>query len=207
MGRSQGIRRQRGDLARLNALYTPQDPLVQPKYTVVPESPIYDAGLKTGAISQTNPDVTQSPPRPIITLDITDEAPVPHHEDEDEDIAVNMQMDEDVDLGPPPPPPGDAPNIEDDWCIRIPNWLVLWSIYLSSGASAVTQDQYLIIRSIITAAFHSPILHWRSTIDDFTNLYNIVPHQRNAALPSYWTIWKTLRPCVLDHLAVPSVIH
>jgi len=105
---------------------------------------------------------------------------------------------------PPSAPPGDDGEEEEERPPRliIANWLILWSVYLSSGASAVTQKQYTLVRNLLTVAFHSPVLHWRADDDDFADLAQHQVNQHTAALPSYSTIWRNIRKKKLVHLTI-----
>jgi len=107
---------------------------------------------------------------------------------------------------PVSPPPSDFVDVAEGWQLEIRNWLTLWAVYLSSGAAAVTETQYEIVRNLFTTAFHSPLLHWRGPDEMFENLGNVFPPQNRSALPSYFTIWKYIRPTVLKRLAVRSKV-
>jgi len=103
----------------------------------------------------------------------------------------------------PPSDPEASPEEELPVSFIIKNWLVLWSVYLSTGTDAVTERQFIIIRNIITLAFHSPAIHWRSPENVFLEMETPLMNPHRASLPSYSTIHRAVRKDVLEFLTVP----
>jgi len=111
----------------------------------------------------------------------------------------------DIDIadGPPPDDGGEEEEVAIAVEPLIPNWLVLWSIYLSTGAHAVSETQSVLIRRLLSIAFHTHPLHWRENETEFINLQLPQVGRDHGSLPSYTTIWRTVRPRVLRHLTLP----
>jgi len=82
----------------------------------------------------------------------------------------------------------DAPNP-----LVIPNWLVLWALYLSNGTTACTESNYAIIRNLLSLAFRCPQLYWRAPEQTFLALQPIGRLSGRASFPSYSTIWLRTR--------------
>jgi len=126
------------------------------------------------------------------------------HNSDDEDMDESYD-----DTGPippvpipqPPAPPAHVFN-DMDWNIRIPNWLVLWAVYLSTGVAAVTEEQFITVRTIVSTAFQADEIHWRAPNIRFAELNNVVLHRARAAFPSYTTLWRKIRPDVLRFLTI-----
>jgi len=88
----------------------------------------------------------------------------------------------------------------------VPNWLVLWAMYLSTGTDATTETQFNIVRRLLSTAFQSAQINWRSDELEFVSAPQVVLYRNRAAFPSYTTIWKTTRPSVLRHAALPTFL-
>jgi len=86
--------------------------------------------------------------------------------------------------------------------LLIPHSLVLWGIFLSTGKRALTEEQYTIVRSLISCALSSTSTHWRAP-DMTANL--IAPERNRSAMPCYTTITRRFRDDVLRFLAAPLV--
>jgi len=77
---------------------------------------------------------------------------------------------------------------------------------MSTGADAVTENMFNVVRRLLSMAFRSDTLHWRSEEIQFLQAPPIILHRNEAAFPSYTTIWKTIRPDVLRGATISSVI-
>jgi len=91
----------------------------------------------------------------------------------------------------------DAPNP-----LVIPNWLVLWALYLSNGTTACTESNYAIIRNLLSLAFRCSQLYWRAPEQTFLALQPIGRLSGRASFPSYSTIWLRTRRALLGALTV-----
>jgi len=97
--------------------------------------------------------------------------------------------------------PDEDYDLEDFPDIVIKNWLVLWSVYLSTGSNALSESVYNIIRNLLSVAFRSNHLYWRAGEAAFLNLQAQELRQGRASLPSTSHIYASLRPEVLQRLA------
>jgi len=105
----------------------------------------------------------------------------------------------DDEMDPPPENDLDSPVSHPRIFLIIPHCLVLWSIFLSTGKRCLTEDQYKLIRSLISCAMASGPSHWRDI-----NLHSqlVAPHRERAAFPSYSTLLRSIRPAVMTKLVV-----
>jgi len=148
------------------------------------------------------PNISSDPPLPSPTTPPHDDVyPPPEPPEDEDDFELDLPDGDYDDLFDEPPSTdgedlGDGEFLPVSFIIR--NSFILWAIFLSTGKRSLTEEQYTFVRSLVSCAMASNTSHWRAK-DLSARL--VAAARERAALPSYSTLLRSIRPKVFESLA------